>query len=272
MPISPMPVVPMPIRKLPADLAAQIAAGEVVERPVSVVKELVENSLDATASRIVVEIKGGGIDQVRVTDDGTGIPAGEVNLAFQRHATSKLDSPALLDAIPTLGFRGEALPSIAAVSRVSITTRPPAADAGFIAELVWGALERSGAYGCPPGTTIDVRDLFGNLPARRRFLKSPNAESGRVHDLVARYALAYPEVSFLLKIGDRTALTTPGDGSRTNAALAVYGADAAGQLLEIDAADPESGYLVEGFASNPSLHRANRTYWSGRGHWANRTY
>ena len=250
----------MPIRQLPDELAAQIAAGEVIERPVSVVKELMENSLDAGASRIVIEIKGGGIEQIRVTDDGAGIPYNEVALAFERHATSKLDSPDLLGAIPTLGFRGEALPSIAAVSQVSMTTRPSQADAGFGAELAWGRLVREGTQGCPPGTTIEVTDLFGNLPARRRFLKSPTAESGRVHDLVARYALAYPEVSIQLKVGERTAVSTPGDGRRANAALAVYGAEAAGNLLEIGDEDPESGYLVEGLAGNPSLHRANRTY------------
>ena len=250
----------MPIRQLPAELAAQIAAGEVVERPVSVVKELVENSLDAGASRVVVEIRGGGIEQIRVTDDGAGIPGEEVTLAFERHATSKLDSPDLLDAIPTLGFRGEALPSIAAVSRISLTTRPEASNAGYGVELAWGSVVAAGAQGCPTGTTVEVRDLFGNLPARRRFLKSPNAESGRVHDLIARYALAYPEVSFQLKVGERIAVATPGDGRRTNAALAVYGSEAAGNLLEVEEEDPESGYSVEGLAGNPSLHRANRTY------------
>ena len=248
------------IRQLPPELAAQIAAGEVVERPASVVKELLENSLDAGASRIVIEIRGGGIEHIRVADDGTGIPPDEVTLAFQRHATSKLDSPELLDAIPTLGFRGEALPSIAAVSRVSLTTRPRDSAAGRIVELAWGSMVREGSQGCPPGTTIEVRDLFGNLPARRRFLKSPNAESSRVHDLVARYALAYPEVSFQLRVGERAALSTPGDGRRVNAALAVYGAEAAAQLLEIEEEDPDSGYRVEGLAGNPGLHRANRTY------------
>ena len=250
----------MPIRRLPAELAAQIAAGEVVERPASVVKELLENSLDAGASLVTIEIRGGGIEQIRVTDDGAGIPSDEVTLAFERHATSKLDTADLLDAIPTLGFRGEALPSIAAVARVSLATRLHHHDAGCAAEFNWGNLVRSGSQGCPPGTTMVVSDLFGNLPARRRFLKSPTAESGRVHDLVARYALAYPEVSFRLKIGQRTAVSTPGDGRQANAALAVYGAEAASQLLEIGEEDPESGYMVEGFVGNPGLHRANRTY------------
>ncbi len=250
----------MPIRQLPPELAVQIAAGEVVERPASVVKELVENAIDAGASRLVVEIKGGGIEQIRVIDDGAGIPSDEVLLAFQRHATSKLDSPDVLVAIPTLGFRGEALPSIAVVSRMSLTTRQAASDVGFNAEFAWGELFRDGAQGCPPGTTVQVSDLFGNLPARRAFLKSATAESGRIHDLVARYSLAYPEVSFHLKVGDRVALNTPGDGRRANAAVAVYGVEAANSLLEIREEDPETGYCVEGLAGNPSLHRANRTY------------
>ena len=174
----------MPIRQLPPELAAQIAAGEVVERPVSVVKELVENSIDAGAARIAVEIRGGGIEQIKVTDDGAGIPPAEVGLAFQRHATSKLDYAGLLDAIPTLGFRGEALPSIAAVSRMTMTTRQPQADAGYRVAMDWGGLAEDGPQGCPPGTTVQVQDLFGNLPARRRFLRSPTAEGGRVGDLV----------------------------------------------------------------------------------------
>ncbi len=250
----------MPIRQLPAELAGQIAAGEVVERPVSVVKELVENSIDAGASRISVEIRGGGIEQIRVTDDGAGIPSDEVALAFQRHATSKLDDPSFLDAIPTLGFRGEALPSIAAVSRMTMTTRQRHSDVGYGVEVQWGSLTEEGSRGCPPGTTVQVEDLFGNLPARRRFLRSPTAEGGRVGDLVSRYALAYPEISCTLKIGERTTLTTPGDGRQANAMVAVYGAETAANLLEVSGEDPETGYRVEGFVGNPALHRANRTY------------
>ena len=250
----------MPIRLLPPELAAQIAAGEVVERPVSVVKELLENSLDAGATRITVEIRGGGIEQIRIVDDGAGIPADEVMLAFQRHATSKLDSPATLDAIPTLGFRGEAVPSIAAVSRMSMTTRPTSEDMGRSVEFLWGEPVREGAQGCPPGTTVQVADLFGNLPARRRFLKSATAEGGRIHDLVARYALVYPEVAFQLRVGERVALSTPGSGRPADAMLAVYGAEVAANLLEVSGEDPETGYRVQGFAGNPGLHRANRTY------------
>lgn len=250
----------MPIRQLPPELAAQIAAGEVVERPASVVKELVENSIDAGASRIIIETRGGGIEEIRVIDDGAGIPADEVLLAFQRHATSKLDSPALLDAIPTLGFRGEALPSIAAAAQVSVTTRPKATSAGTTVEFHCGRLVEESPIGSPPGTIVQVSHLFGNLPARRRFLRSPTAESGRIHDLVSRYALAYPEISFQLKVGERVALSTPGDGRLSNAALAVYGADTSANLLEIHETDSETGYGVDGMVGNPGVHRANRTY------------
>lgn len=250
----------MLIRQLPPDLAGQIAAGEVVERPASVVKELVENSIDAGSSRISVAIRGGGIEHIRVTDDGAGIPAGEVALAFQRHATSKLSHPELLDAIPTLGFRGEALPSIAAVSRMVITTRQAHVESGHSMAMDWGSLVKEGPCGCPSGTTVQVQDLFGNLPARRRFLRSPTAEGGRVGDLLSRYALAYPEISFSLTIGERTTVSTPGDGRPANAMVAVYGAESAVNLLEVAADDPDSGYRVEGFIGNPSFHRANRTY------------
>ena len=250
----------MPIKLLSPELAAQIAAGEVVERPASVVKELLENALDAGAARISIAIQGGGIERIRVVDDGSGIPAAEVSLAFQHHATSKLSGPEQLDAIGTLGFRGEALPSIAAVSRMTLTTRPPAADSGYAIEYAWGQLLKEGAQGGPPGTTVTIADLFGNLPARRKFLKSAQAEGGRCHDLVSRYALAYPEIAFRLTIGDRQALATPGNGRAADALLAVYGAEAAAAMLEVAGQDPETGYRLAGFAGAPNLHRANRTY------------
>ena len=252
--------IPPAIKVLPPELAAQIAAGEVVERPVSVVKELLENSIDAGSTRITVEIKGGGIEQIRVTDDGSGIAATDVSLAFQHHATSKLISPEDLDAIATLGFRGEAIPSMAAVSRITMTTRPAGADLGHSIEFAWGNPIRDGIQGCPPGTSVVVADLFGNLPARRKFLKSPAAEAARVHNLIARYALAYPEISFRLTVGDRQALSTSGNGKLTEALLAVYGAEVAAGMLEVNSEEPSVGYRIEGLVSAPSLHRANRTY------------
>ena len=250
----------MSITVLRPELAAQIAAGEVVERPASVVKELVENSIDAGASQVIVEIKDGGVTQIRVTDDGAGIPAAEVEQAFLHHATSKLQTPEQLDAIATLGFRGEALPSIAAVSRVVMTTRPHQAGAGRRVELRWGQPVGAGSQGCPPGTSVSVFDLFGNMPARRKFLRSSSAEAGRVSELVSRYVLAYPHIRFQLTVDGRTALATPGSGRSGEALLAVYGQEVAAGMLEVHSEDLESDYQVDGFVSAPSLHRANRTY------------
>ncbi len=250
----------MVIRVLDPELASQIAAGEVVERPASAVKELLENAIDAGAKQIFVEILGGGVEQIRVTDDGHGIPAEEVELAFQHHATSKVATQEQLDAIATLGFRGEALPSIAAVSHLTLTTRPAQAQAGYQIEKRWGQPVRSGPHASPPGTTVTVADLFGNLPARRKFLKSASAESGRVHDLFSRYALAYPEIRFQLKSGGRTGLSTPGNGKWDQAFLAVYGPEVAGQMLEVAGEDPETGYRIDGFVGAAGLNRANRSY------------
>ena len=207
----------MPIKVLPPELVSQIAAGEIVERPASVVKELLENSLDAGAAQITIEIKGGGVEQVRITDDGHGIPAGQVELAFQRYATSKLDSQEQLEAVSTLGFRGEALPSIAAVSQLTLTTRTHDADGGHRIVYRTGNKVRSGAYGCPPGTSIEVSDLFGNLPARRKFLRSDSSEATKIQDLVSRYALAYPAVRFRLAVDGRQALSKAGNGKAKEA-------------------------------------------------------
>ncbi|MCI0782524.1 MAG: DNA mismatch repair endonuclease MutL [Chloroflexi bacterium] len=250
----------MPIQVLPPELASKIAAGEVVERPASVVKELLENALDAGASQLTVEIKGGGVEYIRVTDDGAGIPADELELAFQRHATSKLQSQDQLDAVATLGFRGEALPSIAAVSHLVMTTRPAQSDAAHQIELQWGKKIRTGPQGAPAGTSIGVSDLFGNLPARRKFLRSASTEAGRVQELVARYALAYPDVRFQLVSDGRRQFTTSGNHQSRETLLAVYGPEVANGMLEISGQDPETGYQVEGYVSAPSLNRANRTY------------
>ena len=250
----------MSIKVLPPDLAAKIAAGEVVERPASVVKELVENSIDAGASQITVEIKAGGVEQIKVIDDGHGIPKEEVAIAFQRHATSKLDNQEQLDAIATLGFRGEALPSIAAVSRSVITTRQPLDPGGYRLELLWGETVSSGAQGCPTGTAVEVSDLFGNLPARRKFLRSSSAETSRIQELVSRYVLVFPGIRFQLLVDGRVSFTSPGNGLPREALLAVYGPQAATAMLEVHGEDSETGYQVDGFAGAPSLTRANRTY------------
>ena len=250
----------MPIRILPPALANKIAAGEVVERPVSVVKELLENSIDSGASQILVEIQAGGVELIRVGDDGAGISSGEVALAFHRHATSKLDSEEQLDSVATMGFRGEALPSVAAVSRVNIQTRPQSETAGYRMVLHWGEPVESGSEGCAPGTVIEVSQLFGNQPARRKFLRSAQAETARVQELVSRYALAFPEIRFRLVNDGRASLTTPGNGQPREALLAVYGSQVAGSMLEVQDEDPETGYDVEGYVGPPSVSRANRTY------------
>lgn len=250
----------MSIRVLPPELAARIAAGEVVERPVSVVKELLENSIDAGASQITVEIRGGGTILIRVADDGHGIPAGELPLAFHRHATSKLTTAEQLDCVSTMGFRGEALPSIAAVSNVSILTRTHDETVGSRRVLQWGEVVDEGSGGCAAGTVVEISDLFGNQPARRKFLRSAQAETSRVQELVSRYSLAFPEIRFRLVNDGRTSLTTPGNGQPREALLAVYGSQVAQGMLEVDAEDSETGYAVEGFAAAPSISRANRTY------------
>ena len=250
----------MPIRILPPGLAAMIAAGEVVERPVSVVKELLENSIDSGASQITVEVKSGGTELVRVVDNGQGIPADEVPIAFYRHATSKLADTDSLDRVATMGFRGEALPSIAAVSRIVIQTRPHDETAGFRMALNWGEAVESGSEGCAAGTAVEVSDLFGNQPARRKFLRSPQAETARVQELVSRYSLAFPEIRFRLENDGRASLTTPGNGQPREALLAVYGSQVTKDMLEVHVEDPETGYSVEGFAGAPSVSRANRTY------------
>ena len=250
----------MPIRVLPPDLAARIAAGEVVERPASVVKELLENSIDAGATQITVEIRAGGTESIRVVDNGEGIPVDEVPIAFQRHATSKLTDPLQLDRVETMGFRGEALPSIAAVSRVSVQTRPQDAMAGYRMALQWGETVADGPDGCAAGTSIEVSDLFGNQPARRKFLRSAQAETARIQELVSRYALAFPEIRFRLENDGKLSLSTPGSGQPEEALRSVYGSQVAQSMLEVYAADPESGYAIEGFAAAPNVSRANRTY------------
>ena len=256
----------MPIRALPPEVAAQIAAGEVVERPASVVKELLENSLDAGATRIAVSVRQGGVAEISVTDDGCGIPADEVPLAFQRHATSKLLTAADLSTVTTLGFRGEALPSIAAVSRVTITTRPAEAAAGWRGELRYGEMTTAAAFGGPPGTTIRVLELFGNLPARRGFLRSAAAETARIQEVVTRSALAWPSVRFSLTADGRPVVDTPGSGRLPEAILSIYGADVAARMLPLSLSDgaPSGDGLatadlaISGYVSAPEISRHNR--------------
>ncbi len=225
----------MAIKLLDANTISKISAGEVVERPSSVVKELMENSIDAGARAITVEIKDGGISYLRVTDNGCGIPFREARMAFQNHATSKLkDADGLWD-IRTLGFRGEALPSIAAVSRVTMTTREKNTDFGAKVEMEGGECKGVSETGCPEGTTIVMKDLFFNLPVRQKFLKKPAYEQGLVTDVVSKMALGNPNVAVRYIANGKIVFSSLGNGDVRAAALSVYGREYAQALREVDA-------------------------------------
>jgi DNA mismatch repair protein MutL len=252
---------PMPIHLLSEDVAARIAAGEVVERPASVVKELVENSLDAGATRVEVETRGGGRELIRVRDNGAGIPAAEVELAFRRHATSKLESAADLESIATLGFRGEALASIASVSRVTCLTRSTTEDAGTRLRIEGGDVVVRAAVGRPRGTELLIEDLFYNVPARRKFLQSERTERNHIDAFLTRYAIAYPHIAFSLVHDGREILATSGNGKAQEALLNVYGMDLGTSLLAIPEAPAEQEPIrVGGFVGPTNVHRANRGY------------
>ncbi|NJL92402.1 MAG: hypothetical protein HC915_01130 [Anaerolineae bacterium] len=203
----------MPIQVLPDTVASQIAAGEVIERPASAVKELIENALDAKAQHIRVEIQGAGLEQLTVSDDGDGIMAEEMSLALVRHATSKLRQIEDLDRLQTLGFRGEALASLAAVSHLTLTSRHHQASQGRQISVRGGKIVHEQAAGIPPGTQVAVHQLFYNVPARRKFLKSETTERRHVVNLVSHYAMAYPAVRFSLAVDGREALRTTGSGN-----------------------------------------------------------
>ena len=226
----------MPIRVLEHHLIDQIAAGEVIERPASIVKELVENSLDAGAQCIEVEIEAGGVRLTRVRDDGSGIPADELTLALSRHATSKIASAGDLATITTLGFRGEALPSIASVSRFEIVSRHVDAERAASVSVDAGVMGELRPAAHPPGTTIEVRELFYNLPARRKFLRSEVTEQGHIVRLLERLALSRDDVAFRLRTGTRTLLDTPklGTGAAADRLARVVGAEFVERSLEVD--------------------------------------
>jgi DNA mismatch repair protein MutL len=254
----------MPIRILDNHLIDQIAAGEVIERPASIVKELVENSLDAGARCIEVEIESGGVRLTRVRDDGGGIPAAELSLALARHATSKISSADDLGAIVTLGFRGEALPSIASVSRFEITSRHVDADRAASVSVDAGNVGETIPAAHPPGTTIEVRDLFFNLPARRKFLRSEVTEQGHIVRLLERLALSRDDVAFRLRTGSRTLLDAPAlaPGAHAATRLArIVGEEFVARSLEVDhAAGP---VRISGWIGAPSAARAT----SDLQHW-----
>jgi DNA mismatch repair protein MutL len=246
----------MPIRLLSPEVASQIAAGEVVERPASVVKELAENALDAGAKSLLVTIQEAGRRLIEIADDGSGIPAGELLLAVERHATSKLASAADLFNIGTLGFRGEALASIGSVSRMTITSRVKGAEAGARIRVEGGIPAPAEPVGAPVGTTVRVEDLFYNVPARLKFLKQDMTERRAIDALLTRYALAYPEVRFRLTDGASPTLQTSGDGDRRAILATLYGVDVARQMLEVLA--EEDGLRLTGYTSPASLTRSNR--------------
>jgi DNA mismatch repair protein MutL len=253
----------MPIHVLPPEVAAKIAAGEVVERPASVVKELVENAIDAGAHALRVEARDGGRRLIRVSDDGSGIPPDEVPVAFARHATSKLTSIEDLERITTLGFRGEALASIAAVSRLTLGSRLVSQPAGVEIRLEGGQQTSLGPKGAPTGTTVTVENLFFNVPARLKFLKAPATEAGHIHRVVVNYALAYPELRFHLTLDQRVAFQTSGDGELYDVLVEVMELETARQMIEIShqppADSPRSPAIsVSGYVGAPSLHRAQR--------------
>jgi len=248
----------MPIRVLDAETIGRIAAGEVVERPASIAKELIENSLDAGATSITIEIRDGGCSYLRVTDNGCGIPPEEARIAFENHATSKISSGDELTDILTLGFRGEALPSIAAVSKVTMTTRQKSADSGIRVTVEGGVIQDISAAGCPEGTSIVVRDLFFNTPVRRTFLKKPATEGGVVSDMVARLILGNPGVSIRLISNGKNVYHSYGDGDARHAALAIYGRDTAEKLRIMD--ETEGSLRISGLVGVGDLGKANRSH------------
>ena len=244
------------IRKLSSDLIGKIAAGEVVERPASVVKELVENAIDAGATHVTVELRGGGIEYLRISDNGKGIPAGQIRLAFERHATSKLQTEAELYCIHTLGFRGEALASVAAVAKVTCTTKTADAEFGVRCQVEGGEFTDIRQAASPAGTTFVVEDLFYNTPVRRKFLKNPAVEAGLVSDYMLRLILSHPEIAFRFVSQGKTIYHSLGDGKLDSALFCLYGKDAFRQMIPVSG--HQSGVVLKGFIGVGELSRGNR--------------
>ena len=244
------------IIQLSPHVANLIAAGEVVERPASVVKELLENAVDAGASKVTIEIQNGGMTFIRVTDNGCGMAAEDARTAFLRHATSKLRNAEDLAAITHLGFRGEALAAIASVSRIDLMTKTAGSISGTSLHLEGGEITEESETGCPDGTTIIVRDLFFNTPARMKFMKSDTVEGGRVAAAVQLQALAHPEVAFTFLRDGKQVLSTPGDGNLNAAVYCVYGRDSA-KMVQVESR--WDGYTLTGFVSKPTDSRPSRS-------------
>ena len=248
------------IQVMDAQLANLIAAGEVVERPASVVKELVENAIDAGATRIEVHLEEGGLMSIRVVDNGRGMDSEDCRLAFERHATSKLVRERDLSHIRTLGFRGEALPSIAAVSRTEIKSTQSGAAGGTRIRIAGGTEELIEPVAHPRGTEVRVADLFYNTPARLKYMKTIHTEVGHVSDVMNRQALSHPNIAFLLTHNDKQLLKTPGDGKLLHAVAAVYGMNIARSMVAIEAESLD--YKLSGYLAKPEITRAGRSYMS----------
>ena len=246
------------IKVLDQDTINQIAAGEVVERPASIVKELVENAVDASSTAVTVEIKGGGIDFIRITDNGCGIEKEQVRKAFLPHATSKIRSADDLETVASLGFRGEALSSIAAVAKVELVTKTDEGISG-IRYVIEGGEEKSyDEIGCPEGTTFIIRDLFFNTPARRKFLKSKMTEAGYVESFIQRLALSHPAISFKFICDNKNKVSTSGNGNLKDVIYNIFGRDVAMNLLPVKG--NENGILFDGYIGKPVISRGNRNY------------
>jgi DNA mismatch repair protein MutL len=253
----------MTITRLDDDTIRKIAAGEVVERPASVVKELIENSLDAGATRIDVGVEAGGTDRVRVADDGEGMTGEAVERAVEEHTTSKIDDVEDLEAgVATLGFRGEALHAIGAVTKTTITTRPRGGDRATELTIDHGEVTAVGPAGRPEGTTVDVTDLFRETPARRKFLKTESTEFDHVTRIVSRYALANPDVAVSLVHDGRETFSTTGQGDLESAILSVYGREVAESMIPVDHEPPDDAPVdrIRGFVSHPETTRSTRAY------------
>jgi DNA mismatch repair protein MutL len=248
------------IRVLAEDVANKIAAGEVIERPASVVKELVENSIDAGASKIEIKVKNGGKDWIQVIDNGEGMSPDDAKLSFERHATSKVERANDLFALRTLGFRGEALPSIASISRVNLTTRTEESLSGIKLRLVGGEIEKEESCGAPIGTNIIIKDLFFNTPVRYKYLKQISTEIGHISDIVNRLALSYPEIAFYLEHNGRKILETTGNGNLLDVIFNIYGRQVAKEMVKVDYSD---NYMeIKGYVSKPTVTRSSRKHQS----------
>ncbi len=245
------------INVLPGAVSELIAAGEVIERPASIVKELVENSIDAGATTVTIEIQNGGVRYLRVTDNGCGIAAADAPVAFLRHATSKVRTAADLDHISTLGFRGEALASIAAVAHVEMLTRTSEEELGVLVKVSASQVESVTEAGCPLGTTLVARDIFYNVPARLKFLKKDVSEANAVENIAEKIALSHPEISFKFIRDNRTVFHTPGDGKLLSVIYTLFGREFSQNLMPVDYT--YGGIRVTGYAGKPMYSRSNRT-------------